>query len=112
MLQSHVAYCPETSANGRATDCYGEPKCRSVEESPLRPRKLADETSTRWCEVKIQPSSWQMLSKSAALKRSHLASLLMETDADDAVADTAWLLRDLIEEIRAIGRTPHEGRER
>ena len=41
-----------------------------------------------------------------------LASLLMETDADDAVADTAWLLRDLIEEIRAIGRTPHEGRER
>ena len=33
-----------------------------------------------------------------------LASLLMETDADDAVADTAWVLRDLIEEIRVTGR--------
>jgi hypothetical protein len=33
-----------------------------------------------------------------------LANLLMETDADDSVADTAWLLRDLLEEIRVTGR--------
>jgi hypothetical protein len=37
-----------------------------------------------------------------------LASLLMETDADDAVADTAWVLRDLVEEIRVTGRTLHQ----
>jgi hypothetical protein len=34
-----------------------------------------------------------------------LASLLMETDADDAASDTAWVLRDLVEAIRVIGRT-------
>lgn len=34
-----------------------------------------------------------------------LANLLMEADAEDAVADTAWLMRDLVEEIRGIGRT-------
>jgi hypothetical protein len=36
-----------------------------------------------------------------------VANLLMETDADDAVSDTAWVLRDLIEEIRSTGRTLH-----
>jgi hypothetical protein len=34
-----------------------------------------------------------------------IAGLLMETDAEAEVADTAWVLRDLIEEIRVIGRS-------
>lgn len=43
---------------------------------------------------------------------SALASLLMETDADGAVTDTAWLLRDLVEEIRVIGRRLHRFEEK
>lgn len=37
-----------------------------------------------------------------------LANLLMETDADAAVVDTAWVLRDLVENIRVIGRALHK----
>jgi hypothetical protein len=33
-----------------------------------------------------------------------IASLMMETDADDAVVDSAWAIRNLVESIRENGR--------
>ena len=33
-----------------------------------------------------------------------VASLMMEADADGAIQNTAWVVRDLIEKVRNIGR--------